>query len=104
MWIWPGMTLIGGGRTSRAILNGVMYVAQDFNDETITVAVHPDFAEGGEQHIELPVREAAENLRLSYAAVYHTCQGRTLQNQHVLLLDVCSHTSLAATCTWARPG
>jgi hypothetical protein len=87
MWIWPGMTLIGGGRTSRTILNGVMYTVRDFTDDTITVAVHPDFAEG-EQIIELPVREAAENLRLSYAAVYHTCQGRTLHNQHVLLLDV----------------
>ena len=38
--------------------------------------------------IELPMLEAAENLRLSYAAVYHTCQGRALHNQHVLLLDV----------------
>ena len=32
MWIWPGMALIGGSRTSRTILNGVMYVVRDFND------------------------------------------------------------------------
>jgi hypothetical protein len=33
------------------------------------------------------MEEAAENLRLCYAAVYHSCQGRTLNKEHVMLMD-----------------
>ena len=47
--------------------------------------VHRDFGE--EELIELPLREASETLRLCYAAVYQSCQGRTLRNMHVLLMD-----------------
>jgi hypothetical protein len=90
MWVWKGLQLIGGGRTSRNILNGVMYIVEGFNDEFLQIKVHPDFADG-EPIMEVPIREAAENLRLCYAAVYHSCQGRTLDRQHVLLLDA-NHT------------
>ena len=85
MWVWPGLQLIGGGRTSRKVLNGVMYIVRDFNDETLRVRAHPDF--GGDEIIELTLREAADNLRLCYAAVYQSCQGRTLKEQHVMLMD-----------------
>ena len=85
MWVWKGLELIGGGRTSRKVLNGVMYIAHSFTDEHLTVQVHPDFGE--EELIELPLREASDNLRLCYAAVYQSCQGRTLRNQHVMLMD-----------------
>ena len=87
MWIWPGLHLIGGGRTSRNVLNGVVYIVVNFTDEAITVKTHPDFTTDPEATIELPIREAAENLRLCYAAVYHSCQGRTLHNQHIMLMD-----------------
>jgi hypothetical protein len=90
MWVWKGLQLIGGGRTSRNILNGVMYIVEGYNDEFLQIKVHPDFADG-EPIMEVPIREAAENLRLCYAAVYHSCQGRTLDRQHVLLLDA-NHT------------
>ena len=86
MWVWPGMQLIGGGRTSRKVLNGVCYIVHSFDDEHLRVTTHPDF--GAEELIELDMREASENLRLCYAAVYHSCQGRTLKQQHVLLMDV----------------
>ena len=49
--------------------------------------MHEDFREGDEEVIELSLQEAAENLRLCYAAVYHSCQGRTLKREHVLLTD-----------------
>jgi hypothetical protein len=76
MWVWKGLELIGGGRTSRKVLNGVMYIVHSFTDEHLTVELHPDFGE--EELIELPLREASDNLRLCYAAVYQSCQGRTL--------------------------
>ena len=46
--------------------------------------VHRDF---GEELIELDIRGSSDNLRLCYAAVYQSCQGRTLRNQHVMLMD-----------------
>jgi hypothetical protein len=67
MWVWKGLELIGGGRTSRKVLNGVMYRVHSFTDEHLTVQVHRDFGE--EELIELPLREASDNLRLCYAAV-----------------------------------
>ena len=64
-------------------MNGVLYIVHSF-DETLRVTVHPDFG-GGE--VELSIQEVAENLRLRYAAVYHSCQGRTLNKGHVMLMD-----------------
>ena len=50
------------------------------------MTTHPDFGDKDEI-IELEMREASDNLRLCYAAVCHSCQGRTLKQQHVLLMD-----------------
>ena len=71
------------------MLNGVCYIVHSFDDEHLRVTTHPDF--GAEELIELDMREASENLRLCYAAAYHSCQGRTLKQQHVLLMDVHKH-------------
>ena len=83
MWVWPGLQLIGGGRRSQKILNGVLYIVHSF-DETLRLTTHPDF---GDETVEVSMEEAAENLRLCYAAVYHSCQGRTLNKEHVMLMD-----------------
>ena len=72
--MWPGLQLIGGGRRSQKIFNGVFYIVHSF-DETLRVTTRPDF---GDEVVELTMEEAAESLRLCYAAVYHSCQGRTL--------------------------
>ena len=85
MWVWKGLELIGAGRTSRRVLNRVIYRVHSFTDEHLTVQVHRDFGE--EELLELPLREASDNLTLCYAAVYQSCQGRTLRNMHVLLMD-----------------
>jgi hypothetical protein len=87
MTVWPGLQLIGGGRNSRRVLNGVVYIVRGFTDDTLQVVAHADFRDGDEEVIELPLWEAAESLRLCYAAVYHSCQGRTLRQEHVLLTD-----------------
>ena len=80
------MQLIGGGRTSRKVLNGVCYIVHSFDDLHLRVTTHPDFGDKDEI-IELEMREASDNLRLCYAAVCHSCQGRTLKQQQVLLMD-----------------
>ena len=79
----PQAQLIGGGRRSQKILNGVLYIVHSF-DETLRLTTHPDF---GDEIVEVIIEEAAENLRLCYAAVYHSCQGRTLNKEHVMLMD-----------------
>jgi hypothetical protein len=65
MTVWPGLQLIGGGRSSRRVLNGVVYIVRGFTDDTLQVVAHADFREGDEEVIELSLQEAAENLRLS---------------------------------------
>ena len=64
-----------------------VYIVRGFTDDTLQVVAHADFREGDEEVIELSLQEAAENLRLCYAAVYHSCQGRTLHQERVLLTD-----------------
>ena len=71
-------------RTESKGSNGVLYIVHSF-DDTLRVTTHPDF--GDEKIVELTMEEAAENLRLCYAAVYHSCQGRTLNKEHVMLMD-----------------
>ena len=63
------MQLIGGGRTSRKVFNGVCYIVENFDDLHLRATTHPDFSDGTENLIELDMREASDNLRLCYAAV-----------------------------------
>ena len=63
----------------------MVYIVRGFTNDTLQVVAHADFRDGDEEVIELPLWEAAESLRLCYAAVYHSCQGRTLRQGHVLL-------------------
>ena len=58
-----------------------------FTHDTLQVVAHADFRDGDEEVIELPLWEAAENLCLCYAAAHRSCQGRTLHQEHVLLVD-----------------
>ena len=83
MWIWEGMQLIGAG-SGRKVLNGVLYIVESYTDTTIKIRPHEDFKATAQQ---VSLAEAAACLRLCYAAVYYSCQGRTLKEQHVMLLD-----------------
>jgi hypothetical protein len=83
MWIWEGLQLIGAG-SRRKVLNGVLYIVVSFTEESISVRPHEDFQANA---VQLSLAEASECLRLCYAAVYYSCQGRTLKEQHVMLLD-----------------
>ena len=83
MWIWPGLHLIGAGK-SRKVLNGVLYIVERCTQEAIDIRPHEDFKA---KPVQVTLREASDHLRLCYAAVYYSCQGRTLRDQHVMLLD-----------------
>jgi hypothetical protein len=83
MWIWEGLQLIGAG-SRRKVLNGVLYIVVSFTEESISIRPHEDFQANA---VQLSLAEASECLRLCYAAVYYSCQGRTLKEQHVMLLD-----------------
>ena len=83
MWIWEGLQLIGAG-SRRKVLNGVLYIVTGFTEESISIRPHEDFQANA---VQVSLTEASECLRLCYAAVYYSCQGRTLKEQHVMLLD-----------------
>ena len=83
MWIWPGLHLIGAGK-SRKVLNGVLYIVERYTQEVIDIRPHEDFKA---KPVQVSLREASDHLRLCYAAVYYSCQGLTLRDQHVMLLD-----------------
>ena len=83
MWIWPGLHHIGAGK-SRKVLNGVLYIVERFTQEAVDLRPHEDFKA---KPVQVSLREASDHLRLCYAAVYYSCQGRTLRDQHVMLLD-----------------
>ena len=77
------MQLIGAG-SGRKVLNGALYIVESYTDTTIKIRPHEEFKATAQQ---APLAEAAACLRLCYAAVYYSCQGRTLKEQHVMLLD-----------------
>ena len=83
MWVWEGLQLIGAG-SRRKVLNGVLYIVVSFTEESISIRPHEDFKANA---VQVTLTEASECLRLCYAAVYYSCQGRTLKEQHVMLLD-----------------
>ena len=51
------------------------------------MVVHLAAEFGGSDEIALSHEEASRFLRLRYAVCYFTIQGRTLRDQHILLLD-----------------
>jgi hypothetical protein len=98
MWLRPGMRLLGCGQ--RRILNGVEYLVRSVDDERVVVDMADEFkasreglsdAELGrlarlEDRITLTHDEAWRDLRLRYAMCYATIQGRTIRNEHLVLL------------------
>ena len=83
MWIWEGLQLIGAG-SRRKVLNGVLYIVTGFTEESISIRPHEDFQANA---VQVSLTEASECLRLCYAAVYYSCQGRTLKEHCVMLLQ-----------------
>ena len=69
LYVWPGLELLGCSRNSKKVRNNVMYTVQELQDERVVL-----LSEGGET-LTLSDAQVADQLRLSYARTYASCQG-----------------------------
>ena len=100
MWIVPGLELIGVSKKSTSIVNGVRYVVEAANDQTVRVRMLPEYrrdldarpptrkTERLEGSITLAHRDASAWLRLTHCLCYASVQGITVRDKHVVLLDI----------------
>ena len=90
MHIWPGLELIGCPRGSgkQRVVQGVVYTVTDMNPQSITLKMLDDYCHGADDETAMvPWEEVCAQLRLCHSLCYYTCQGRTIKNRHIVLLD-----------------
>ena len=86
MFLRVGMRLLGSG-ASKKILNGTDYIVKELGEHRVVVELAPEYRATDGAEVALNYEEASMYLRLRYAMCYFTIQGRTLRDQHILLLD-----------------
>ena len=90
MWIWPGIELIGCPRGSgkNLVVQGVIYVVLEIGEETVKLQMREEYCHGADDEaVEIPRDSVVSQLRLTHAMCYYTCQGRTVKDRHIVLLD-----------------
>ena len=90
MWIWPGIHLIGCPRGSgkNLVVQGVIYEVLEITEETVKLQMRPEYCHGAsDEATEIPRDMVCNQLRLTHAMCYYTCQGRTVKDRHIVLLD-----------------
>jgi hypothetical protein len=90
MLLWRGLDLLCCCRKyeSNSPVSGAVYTVLDFNDKTVTVALHKDYVQGDPPEYVLTHKKAASVLRLQFAICIAAIQGRTFRDVHVGLLDL----------------
>ena len=54
----------------------------------LELRMRPEYCRGADDEMALvPLDEACTQLRLCHAMCYYTCQGRTVRDRHIVLLD-----------------
>jgi hypothetical protein len=89
MWIWPGIELIGCPRGSgkNLVVQGVIYKVLEIA-ETVKLQMREEYCHGADDEaVEIPRDMVVSQLRLTHAMCYYTCQGRTVKDRHIVLLD-----------------
>ena len=90
MWIWPGVELIGCPRGSgkNLVVQGVIYTVAEINEESVKLHMREEYCRGEtDEQVEIPRDEVCSQLRLTHSMCYYTCQGRTVKDRHIVLLD-----------------
>ena len=90
MFVWVGLELIGCPRGSgrHLTVQGVIYIVSGITDTHLELRMRPEYCRGAEdEHALVPLDEACTQLRLCHAMCYYTCQGRTIRDRHIVLLD-----------------
>ena len=90
MWIWHGMRLIGCPRGSgkNLVVQGVIYFVTEITEETVKLQMCEKYCHGAkDEKAEIPFDSVCSQLRLTHSMCYYTCQGRTVKDRHIVLLD-----------------
>lgn len=90
MWIWRGIELIGCPRGSgkNLTVQGVIYEVTDISEQSVKLQMRPEYCHGAsDEALEIPRDMVCSQLRLTHAMCYYTCQGRTVKDRHIVLLD-----------------
>ena len=89
MYVW-GLDLLGCPRSlgKQLTVQGVIYTVTGITDTHLELRMRPEYCRGAEDETALvPLDEACTQLRLCHAMCYFTCQGRTIRDRHIVLLD-----------------
>ena len=90
MHVWPGLELIGCCRGSgqQRVVQGVVYVVVGMCQEALHLEMMPEYRHGADgEKASVPWAEVCAQLRMAHAMCYYTCQGRTVRDRHIVLLD-----------------
>ena len=91
MRIWSGMTLIGcprGSGQKKLVVQGVLYTVESISEADVTLQMQEDYRRGArDETVVVPLKSVCTQLRLCHAMCYYTCQGRTVRDRHIVLLD-----------------
>ena len=117
MHVWPGLELIGCPRGSgkQRVVQGVVYVVVSLDQEALHLEMMPEYCHGVDgEKASVPWNEVCAQLRMAHAMCYYTCQGRTIRDRHIVLLDTThQHFSVralivglprATPCSWQHVG
>ena len=91
MYVWVGLELLGCPRGSgkQIMVQGVVYTVTGITDTYAELQMRPEYCRGAEDEtVLLPLEDLYTQLRLCHAVCCYTCQGRTVRDRHIVLLDV----------------
>ena len=93
MYLWVGLELIGcprGSGRKQLLVQGVIYTLIGITETELKLQMHPEYCTrgAGDETALVRLDEACSQLRLCHAMCYYTCQGRTVRDRHMVLLDV----------------
>ena len=76
------------GSGKQLTVQGVLYIVTAIAEDALELQMRPEYCHGADdEKVRVPLDEACTQLRLCHAMCYYTCQGRTVRDRHIVLLD-----------------
>ena len=74
----------------RLPVQGVIYTVIGITETELKLQMHPEYCTrgAGDETALVRLDEACSQLRLCHSMCYYTCQGRTVRDRHMVLIDV----------------
>ena len=82
------------GAGKQLAVQGVLYVVTAVTENALSLQMRAEFCHGAhDESITMALDDACAQLRLAHAQCYYTCQGRTVRDRHIVLLETTPSTS-----------